>query len=359
MSRAIDVKRVAFIGLGSMGSMAARLAASRGYEVVGGIDPAFADQDLGTVIGVPSVRQYRVSQDLRELSTLRPDLVVIASVSTADAIRPQLSAAIAAGSDVITICEELAYPWALKEASDIDAESRSAGVTVFATGANPGFYTDVIPAVCLSACHNVRSVEVTRVVDLAPFRGTTPRQFGVGLTPEAFQERAAHGALGHIVMSALVRYVARAADIEIVEISETLAASIASKTRVGGSWRIAPGLCAGIDHRAVGHSSDGRRIAMRLLATVAPHADGDHPGTVCVIEGEPALTIRISSNDADREAALVSTARVINSIGVVASAAPGLVTQLDIPVGAPGVPYARPASQERAAPHSSLRTGPG
>jgi 2,4-diaminopentanoate dehydrogenase len=64
-------------------------------------------------------------------------------------VESQLHALIEAGLDVVSTCEELAWPWFHHpaEAGRLHAAARAAGVRLLGTGVNPGFVMDLLPVV--------------------------------------------------------------------------------------------------------------------------------------------------------------------------------------------------------------------
>src|SRR5262245_56783192 len=107
--------RVVHYGLGAIGSSIARLTtAQRGLQVVGAVerDPAQIGRDLGEVIGLAHPIGAPVSDEAGALlERTRPDLVILTTTSFFHEVYPQILACVQAGSNVISTCEDLVYPF--------------------------------------------------------------------------------------------------------------------------------------------------------------------------------------------------------------------------------------------------------
>src|SRR3982750_2761412 len=107
--------RVVCYGLGPIGLGIARLALERpGIELVGAIDldPEKIGRDLGVLAGGPAEAGVIVRGDAAAtLAGARPDVVLHATSSSLANVADQLVLAAEAGADVVSTCEELAYPW--------------------------------------------------------------------------------------------------------------------------------------------------------------------------------------------------------------------------------------------------------
>lgn len=194
--------RVLCFGLGPIGLGIARLAAQRSHlQIVAAldVDPAKIGCDLGDLLGGPPA-DIIVTGDLAEALACSPDVALHATSSQLSQITPELEALMAAGVRVISTCEELAYPWALQPqiAVNLDRLARTHSVVLLGTGVNPGYVMDTLPLLLSAPCAIVRSVHVTRVVDVAHRRASLQHKVGAGLTPDAFAAKVQAGTIGHV-----------------------------------------------------------------------------------------------------------------------------------------------------------------
>lgn len=157
-------------GVGSIGKRIVTVAHERGYEFVGAvdIDPEEVGTDLGTVTGIDELGVEITDDPAMALET-DPDIVFHSTVSSIVNARPQLEEALTAGADVVSTCEELAYPYRKNPdiAKVLEDTGREHGATCLGTGINPGFVMDTLPAVVTTACRRVETIHVERVQDAA------------------------------------------------------------------------------------------------------------------------------------------------------------------------------------------------
>jgi hypothetical protein len=184
--------RTVCFGLGPIVLGIARLSLSRpGLAVIGAIDidPARQGHDLGELVGHAPTGVKVTSDAAETLSALRPEVVLHATGSSLLRVMPQIQTILDAGANVISTCEELAFPWATQPqlAADLDELARRMGLTVLGTGINPGYAMDALPLMLTAPCTAVRSIQVVRVVDASRRRGPLQRKVGAGLTPEALR----------------------------------------------------------------------------------------------------------------------------------------------------------------------------
>jgi len=110
--------RVVQYGLGPIGcELVRQMLARRGLEVVGGvdIDPAKVGRDIGDVADVGRDLGTQVIADpIALIESSKPDIVTHTTSSSLKAIRSQLELLVRAGVDVITTCEEAAFPSLLR-----------------------------------------------------------------------------------------------------------------------------------------------------------------------------------------------------------------------------------------------------
>ena len=177
MSRA----KVIQFGCGPIGCSIVRYARERpDIELVGAIDvdASLVGRDLGDVAGIDGELGVRVSADADAvLSDVKADIVSLATASSVKAVHPQVAKCIGAGVNVLSTCEELSYPYDREPglSAEMDRMARAGGVTVLATGVNPGFVMDAWPLFMTGVCQQVRQVRGMRVQDASNRRGSSDR----------------------------------------------------------------------------------------------------------------------------------------------------------------------------------------
>lgn len=314
-----DIYRTTHIGLGAIGREIARLAARRRDVLpvaAADISPELSGRDLYEVLGIEGPVPVRIVSDADEALAAPADVVLHATGSYLDDVATQLLAAVRAERNVISTCEELAYPWRRHPAlaAELDREARRAGVTVLGAGVNPGFVFDTLVLCLTAACGHVRRIEATRVVDVSRRREQLQRKVGAGLELDDFRARVAAGRFGHVGLMESARLVAQGLGWELEDLRETIEPVPGEDGRALGA------------RQAVTARVHGRE-ALRLSVEMA--AGAPNPRDEIVIEGEPPVRIVIEGGIPGDSA---TAAVVINCIPAVVAHEPGLATMLDLPL---------------------------
>src|SRR3712207_4266787 len=161
-------RRVLLVGLGPIGAGVLRLVAERpGLALAGAVDmdPAKIGHDAGTVAGLNRTLGVPVrSTPAEALADSPADVALLCTGSYLNSVAPQIEELIAAGLNVISTCEELAYPSVHNAAAGerLDRLARERGVRVLGAGVNPGFAFDALVLTLSAACRHVTGVRATR-----------------------------------------------------------------------------------------------------------------------------------------------------------------------------------------------------
>ncbi len=302
-------------GLGSIGLGIVRLLLGRpDVELVGAVDvaPEKVGRDLGELVGAGELG-VRVTSD--PACAEGADVVLHATHSHLAQVAPQLLGLVRLGANVISTCEELAYPWFhhAEEASRLDEAARAHGVTVTGVGVNPGFVMDLLPVVLSAACAIVRSVRVERRVDLENRREALRRKAGVGLSEEEFWDGIESGTLGHVGLPESVALIGAALGWSLDLIADHVEpVFLRGRKEVAGLHQVARGLVDGEE-----------RIRLDLILALGVASEDR-----IRIEGEPSLEAEIPGGVHGDQA---TCAIAVNAIPTVVQAPPGLRTVLELP----------------------------
>jgi len=199
-----DRIRTIHFGIGAIGAEVVRsVLNSPEIEIVGAVDanPAKAGHDLGEAAGLGRRLGIPVSYHAEPLlRDVYADVVIHTTGSSLTEVYPQLLSILASEKSVVSSCEELSFPWMRypEISQQIDRRAKESGVRVLGTGVNPGFVMDLLPLMAATACRQVKSIRVERVVDVSTRRMQLQRKVGVGLSVKAFQQSADAGAIGHV-----------------------------------------------------------------------------------------------------------------------------------------------------------------
>jgi len=321
---------VVVMGLGHIGRAVARAAIARdGLDLVGAVDrdPTKAGRPLADVLDAPAP-ELRVVADLAQaIGRKKGGVVLHATGSRLEEVLPEVQAAVRAGWHVVSTCEELAFPELdhADLAKALDRLCERNGVAVVATGVNPGFVLDRLPATLAQVVGEVRHVHVHRVVDVSTRRAALQRKVGVGLSVEAFEEAADRGEVGHVGLAQSAALVAESClGLAEYEVDEELEPVVADED-AGGAVPVRSGQVAGVHQVARVFSED--REVVRLELTIAVGADD--PRDELRLDADPPISLRIQGG-LPGDAATAHA--VVNAVPAVVERQ-GLLTVLDLPAG--------------------------
>jgi len=332
-------------GLGTTGKRAVELMVEKeGIEIVGAIArrKEKAGKDLGEVVGLGRKLGVVVSNDLDAvISETVADVVLDATYSRTREVYPYLVKGLERKLNWVTIAEELCNPWFQepKLAGNIDRLAKRNGVTVLATGANPGFALDALPVFFSSACGKLKKIRARRAVDAAIFADSpvVVGNFGIGLTPGAYKKKEEAGAIfGHTGFPESVSVVAKALGWEGINIERTHEPMIAKVSRdFSPHLIIEPGQVVG-SREICRATKDGEEVINFELAICwgfDPATDGIEAGFTCWLEGEPNIEITVKGIAEAGLMPTVTVSRAINLIPYVVKARPGMLNVTEVGLG--------------------------
>lgn len=321
--------RTIHYGIGAIGSEIVRLAAQRkDLRIVGALDVAKdkVGKDLGLAAGLGN-RLGVVVRDKAE-RVLQPesaDVVIHSTSSSLAKVMPELERCIRAGMDIVSTCEELAYPKAHhpRLARRLDDLAKEHAVTVLGTGVNPGFVMDSLALALTAPCQNVRRVKITRVVDSALRRIQLQKKTGASLTVEEFREKARLGIIRHVGLLESMMMVADGLGWKLSEIKESIEPVVAEKPRRSKFFEVAKGRVAGVRQVVSGVVNGSEVITLELEISIG----AQDPCDAVFIEAQPNIDMVIRGGVFGDTA---TAAIALNCIPRVLQAAPGLATMRDL-----------------------------
>ncbi|MGE5559704.1 MAG: 2,4-diaminopentanoate dehydrogenase [Chloroflexota bacterium] len=328
--------KVAYWGLGAMGGGMVKLAATKkGIEAVAavGTNPAKIGKDLGEAVGLDRKLGVTVKGSLKEaVAGTRPDVLLLSTKSFVREVYPQIIEALDLGMNVVTIAEEMAYPWAnAPELADkIDAHAKAKGLTVLGTGVNPGFILDTLIITLTMGCYDIKKIRAARINDLSPFGTTVMQTQGVGTTVEEFNKGIADGSIvGHIGFAESMSMIAKALGWKLDRIEQAKEPIITEVYRETPYVKVQPGMVAGCRHTAKAYMNGEVVMEFEHPQQIHPQLAGVETGDYIWIEGTPNFNV---ANKPECPGGIGTIATAVNVIPHVINARPGLLTMVDIPV---------------------------
>ena len=193
-------------------------------------------------------------------------MAVLSTSSSLKALKPQVAALIQRGMNVVSTCEELAFPTPANTGlfRELDRLARRKKVSVLSTGVNPGYAMDALALMLTAPCASVARVAVTRVVDAGTRRLPLQRKVGAGLNLNQFRRAMTEGTVRHVGLPESVHMIAAALGWKLDRVDETLEPAIAPRDLDTEYLRIPAGAAAGIKQVARGYRNGELAISLDL-----------------------------------------------------------------------------------------------
>jgi 2,4-diaminopentanoate dehydrogenase len=329
--------RIAVCGLGSIGRSVSRLLLDErtGFDFVGAatLEPELDGSNVGEVVGATSPCSATITGSLDSLLRLQPDLVLYATGSFLPNVDADIRRIIDAGADVISPCEELAFPFKRDSqwANEIDQLAKTAGVTVLGTGVNPGFIFDSFVLAASGSSWDVQAIRGRRVVNVSGFGENIHLRLGIGYTQQEFDAGHEVGKIaGHVGFPESIEIIAERLGVTLdgaaVEEFTTMIAETPAPTKYGS---VPAGKTEGFVQRATGFVDGEAFIQFELILHLRPEDAGLKPADTFEIRGSHPVNVTLQPG---MDAIPATAAQLVNAIPGVLSARSGIVTVKDIPV---------------------------
>jgi 4-hydroxy-tetrahydrodipicolinate reductase len=339
--------RVVQWATGNVGRSALRAILARPSLELAGLyvtSPAKAGRDAGELAGVGPTGVAATS-DLDEILALDADVVVhtpLPSLVHGDDPGRDVDdfcALLASGADVITTVGYM-YPAAYgNELTDRLTEACDHGGSSFhGTGANPGWFGDVLPLVMSGLSLEVDRIAVQEISSFQHYPSPEIMfdMMGFGTTPDEFARRAdRHRAWLDGLFREAVMMVAHGLGLPVAtsDVTSTMVTTLAERDLDTAAGLVPAGTVAGQRWHWIAES-DGRIVVeqetvWRMHGDVAPEwPEGDWSIT---IEGNPRMHLSLPHRW-NRDVLGSTAAHAVNAIPYVVGAEPGIVTFLDLPI---------------------------
>ncbi|MFB1298941.1 diacylglycerol kinase [Mycobacterium sp. pW049] len=346
--------RVALIGTGNCGSLALRqLIEDDRFDLtnVWVSTEAKIGKDAGELARLDVVTGVAATNDLDAIIAAKPDCAVYCAMGD---IRPREALAdvrglLEAGINVVGSSPGfLSYPWGVigdHTIEKVEHAARQGNTSLFITGVDPGFVTDLLPLALASTCQSISQIRTMEIADYATYDGATVMfdvmGFGneIGDLPFLYQPGMLSAAWG-----VGIRQLAAGLGVAVDEIRDSVeqepapedfdvAVGTIRKGTVAAVRFLIEGLVGGEPVIVVEHIT-------RLRGDLRPDwaQPAQEGGSYRVeITGEPSYVMDICptsrNGDHNYAAILAAAGRIVNAIPDVMEAAPGIRTTLDLPLG--------------------------
>lgn len=345
--------RVAHVGTGYTGSMALRkiLRSSR-FELVAHLVHSRdkVGRDSGDLVGEAAVGVEAVGS-LEDFVAVDADCVTYfatASGRDSNEIVDHLCAFLASGKNVVTPSFFAAFHppsldgFARERLEDACLRGNS---SLFAAGIAPGFTSDILAVHAASMTDQPTKVTIQERIPCGAYR--VPGFFamlGFGRTPEQDAEVYPAGAMvGHIAPP--LRLVAQGLGWTVDEVREYRDVAVANRRYTFDAGEIPSGTIASVRMRFEGIVNGQPRVQFSSIWSMPDEPVEDWQPAIAAgsgvrrltritIDGDPPVQVDFALNGGDLPGSMATAARVLNAIPSVCAAKPGILSALDVVVGA-------------------------
>ncbi len=183
-------------GCGKMSLYTMRYAIEKGYELVGAVDinKNIVGKDISTVLGGNELGiKITDAKDAKEmLEEVRPDIVIITTMSLMKDIKDSLLLCASLGINAITTCEEAFYPFnsSPKLTKEIDELAKANNCTITGSGYQDAFWGNLISTL-IGATATVKKIKGSSSYNVEDYGIALAKAHGAGLTKEEFDREVA------------------------------------------------------------------------------------------------------------------------------------------------------------------------
>ena len=345
--------RVAQVATGNAGKLTLRqLIDDDRFELVAvsTSSPDKVGRDAGELAGLEVVTGVAAVGDLDAVIAAAPDCVVYCAMGDTRPVEAtnDVCRLLEAGIDVVGSAPgTLQFPWGTmpdKVIAKVEAAARAGGASVYITGVDPGFASDLLPLALASTCQRVEQIRCYELADYATYDGAEVMfdLMGFGQPLDSTPLLFLPGVLG-LAWGTAIRMMAAGLGIEVDEIVEHWEAEPAPESYDIAAGRIEQGTIAAlkfsISGLVAGHPAIVVEHVTRTRDDLRPDwarpAAGGGAYRVEIV-GEPNYVVDIvpSSEHGDHNHAAIVAAcgRIVNAIPDVVAARPGIRSTLDLPL---------------------------
>jgi 2,4-diaminopentanoate dehydrogenase len=342
--------RVAHIGTGRTGRAVLRLIlATPGLDLVGHYVHT-ADKvgrDSGDLVDEPPAGVLAIN-DLEAFLAIDADCVTYMATDAGrafDDVVEQLCAILGSGKNVVTTTlGELVYPPLLAKAplAKLEAACQAGGSSLLAAGIAPGFAMDVLPVQLATLCKGPTKVVVSERILCGTY--SVPGFFtmlGFGTTPDG-NAQAYQPGTGAAMFGSPIRLMAHGLGWTLDEVRDRKDVAVARHDFSCPAGDVAAGTIISVRIVTEGVIDGEPRLVISEAWTLTddvvddwdprPTADCPPRLTRITIDGTPSVSVDLALDGSPLPGADATAARVVNAVGAVCAAEPGVHGALDLAI---------------------------
>ena len=183
-------------GCGKMSVYTMRYVIDNGGEIVGAVDinPNVIGKDIGDIMGIDKkgVVVENVANAEQMLMTLKPDCVIVTTMSLLADVEDALMLCAKCGVNAITTCEEAFYPMNSNPTltTKIDQIAKENNCTITGSGYQDAFWGNLITTL-VGASHNITKIKGSSSYNVEDYGIALAKAHGAGLAKEEFDAQVA------------------------------------------------------------------------------------------------------------------------------------------------------------------------
>ena len=183
-------------GCGKMSVYTMRYVIDNGGKIVGAVDinPNVIGKDIGDIMGTDKkgVVVENVANAEQMLMTLKPDCVIVTTMSLLADVEDALMLCAKCGVNAITTCEEAFYPMNSNPTltTKIDQLAKENNCTITGSGYQDAFWGNLITTL-VGASHNITKIKGSSSYNVEDYGIALAKAHGAGLTKEEFNAQVA------------------------------------------------------------------------------------------------------------------------------------------------------------------------
>ena len=183
-------------GCGKMSVYTMRYVIENGAEIVGAVDinPNVIGKDIGEVMGTENtgVKIDDVKNAEALLNSLKPDCVIVTTMSLLEDVKEALLTCAKCGVNAITTCEEAFYPMNSNPnlTKEIDELAKKNNCTITGSGYQDAYWGNLI-ATIVGSSHKITEIKGSSSYNVEDYGIALAKAHGAGLTKEEFEKQVA------------------------------------------------------------------------------------------------------------------------------------------------------------------------